>query len=129
VSSLLGQLDSKDQLFDNAEREKEIMWSAVSLYTGGADTVGTSLPIVQSLTSTKTVAAIATFFLAMVLHPEIQKELQAEIDTICLTGQTRRLPTFEDRSDLPLVDACLKEILRWKPVLPLGRRNNHAGSC
>ncbi|KAI0253743.1 cytochrome P450 [Lactifluus subvellereus] len=42
---------------------------------------------------------------------------QGELDAITGRG---RLPTFEDRSRLPLVDAICKEVLRWQPVTPLG---------
>ena len=62
-------------------------------------------------------SAILTFFLAMLLHPDIMRKAQAELDAI--TGR-ERLPTFEDRSQLSFVDAMCKEVLRWQPVTPLG---------
>jgi cytochrome P450 len=52
----------------------------------------------------------------MVLHPEIQAKAQGEIDSVC----AGRLPDFSDRSRLPYVDAIVKELLRWNPVLELG---------
>ena len=61
-----------------------------------------------------------SFFVAMLLHPEMQKKAQDEIDAV--TGQ-ERLPTFEDRPRLPYVNAICKELLRWKPVVPLGASN------
>ncbi|KAA1470134.1 cytochrome P450 [Dentipellis sp. KUC8613] len=79
-----------------------IKWSAASLYGGGADT---------------TVSAMYSFFLAMTLFPEVQYKAQAEIDSVIGTD---RLPTFEDRSRLPYVDALVNEVLRWGPVAPLG---------
>jgi cytochrome P450 len=57
------------------------------------------------------------FFLAMVLHPDIMRKAQYELDTV--TGRDR-LPTFEDRPRLPFVDAVCKEVSRWRPVIPLG---------
>jgi cytochrome P450 len=57
------------------------------------------------------------FFLAMVLYPDVQKCAQAEIDSV--VGKYR-LPTFEDRTSLPYVDAVLRETLRWNPIAPLG---------
>jgi cytochrome P450 len=51
------------------------------------------------------------------LHPDAQKRAQAEIDAVV---GTERLPTFEDRSSLPYVEAVLRETLRWNPVFPLG---------
>jgi cytochrome P450 len=58
-----------------------------------------------------------SFFLAASLYPDVQKKAQEELDAV--TGR-ERLPTFEDRSRLPFVDAVCKEVLRWKPVVPLG---------
>ena len=54
----------------------------------------------------------------MVLHPEVQVKAQAEIDNVI--GRDR-LPTFEDRPNLPYVDALVKEVLRWGPVAPMGK--------
>ncbi|KAJ7175924.1 cytochrome P450 [Mycena filopes] len=54
----------------------------------------------------QTVSALASFFLAMVLHPDIQKRAQNEIDGVI---GIHRLPEFGDR-----------EVLRRRPVLPLG---------
>ena len=53
----------------------------------------------------------------MALHPKVQARAQAEIDTA--TGGTR-LPAFEDRASMPYVDALLRELHRWGPVIPLG---------
>ncbi|KZT27006.1 cytochrome P450 [Neolentinus lepideus HHB14362 ss-1] len=85
-----------------AGEQSTIKWAAASLYSGGADT---------------TVSAIYTFYLAMTLHPEIQKKAQTEIDAVIGND---RLPTFQDRENLPYVEALVKEVLRWNPVTPLG---------
>ena len=45
----------------------------------------------------------------MVLHPEIQKRAQVEIDAV--VGPSR-LPTFHDRSSLPYMDYVVHETLR-----------------
>ncbi|KAI0253746.1 cytochrome P450 [Lactifluus subvellereus] len=63
-----------------------------------------------------TVAAIMSLLLATLLHPDIQKRAQEELDAV--TGR-ERLPTFEDRPRLMFVDAVCKEALRWRPVVPL----------
>jgi cytochrome P450 len=57
-----------------------------------------------------------SLFLALLLHPEVQKKAQDEIDAV--TGRLR-FPNFEDRPRLPFVDALCKEILRWRPAAPL----------
>jgi cytochrome P450 len=61
--------------------------------------------------------AMKTFFVAMLLYPDIQKKAQDEIDSVI--GRDR-LPTFKDRLRLPFVDAVYRETLRWHPVGPLG---------
>lgn len=79
------------------------MWpSSVQLCSeGGADT---------------TVSTVQAFFLAMAMSPEVQKKAQAELDAV--TGG--RLPTFEDRPQLPYIQAIVQEAMRWQQVTPLG---------
>lgn len=55
-------------------------------------------------------------FLATTLYPEAQKRAREEIEAVI---GTQRLPTFEDRGDLPYVEAYVSELFRWHPVLPL----------
>ena len=57
------------------------------------------------------------FFSAMVLHPEVQKKAQAELDS--MIGNTR-LPTVEDRDRLEYIEMIMQETFRWAPVAPLG---------
>jgi cytochrome P450 len=57
------------------------------------------------------------FLLVMVLYPDVQTRSRAEIDSV--VGRDR-LPTFEDRASLPYVDAVVREVLRWRPIGPLG---------
>lgn len=65
----------------------------------------------------QTASTLAVFVLAMMLYPDVQKRAQEEIDAVIGKEQ---LPTFEDRSSLPYVEAVLRETLRWHPVFPLG---------
>src|SRR6266576_470711 len=60
---------------------------------------------------------LLSFVVAVLLRPEIQKMAQEELDTVI---RRERLPTFEDRPKLPFVDAVCKEVMRWRPVAPLG---------
>ncbi|KAF3140142.1 hypothetical protein TWF594_006530 [Orbilia oligospora] len=80
---------------------KDIRFSASTLYGGGSDT---------------TVAAMNNFFLAMSLNLEIARKAQEEIDTVV---GTHRLPTFQDRPNLPYLEAVLTESLRWITIVPL----------
>lgn len=65
----------------------------------------------------QTAAALSVFILAMRLYPNVMKRAQAEIDDV--VGRDR-LPTFADRENLPYIRAIVKEVLRWRPVGPLG---------
>ncbi|OJK03520.1 hypothetical protein ASPACDRAFT_49667 [Aspergillus aculeatus ATCC 16872] len=89
------------QLLRAAKDESSHKWTALSLYSAGADT---------------TVSALSTFILAMTLYPHVQRKAQDEIDVVI--GENR-LPTFNDRSDLPYINALVKEVLRWHPVTPM----------
>jgi cytochrome P450 len=82
--------------------EATVKGTAAIMYVAGSDT---------------TVAALTTFVLAMLANPEAQKKAQLEIDSV--TSQ-RRLPDFGDEDSLPYVSALVKEVLRWRPVAPIG---------
>ncbi|KAH7473811.1 Multifunctional cytochrome P450 monooxygenase [Fusarium oxysporum f. sp. matthiolae] len=98
VSSLIKQYD---EVLDT-ESEAAIKQTAAAMYAGGADT---------------TVSSIRGFVLAMLLFPDVRRKAQQEIDSIVGTD---RLPQFEDRDNLPYIDALVKETLRWIPVAPMG---------
>lgn len=52
---------------------------------------------------------MCTFFQLMAKYPEWVKRAQTEIDHI--TRQAR-LPTLDDRKDIPIVDCIMKEVVR-----------------
>lgn len=58
-----------------------------------------------------------SFALALLVNPNVQAKGQAEIDAIVGTD---RLPMFEDRPQMPYIEAILSESLRWLPTVPLG---------
>jgi hypothetical protein len=68
--------------------------------------------------SDTTVAAVTTYFMAALVHPDTQMRAQEELDRV--VGR-RRLPEFSDKADLPYLNAFMQECLRWLPVLPTGR--------
>ncbi|TDL16829.1 cytochrome P450 [Rickenella mellea] len=82
--------------------KKEYSWLAGTMFGAGAET---------------TAAALSVFMLAMSLYPDVMRKAQAEIDAV--VGRDR-LPTFQDRDNLPYIRAMVKEVLRWRPVGPLG---------
>ena len=53
----------------------------------------------------------------MALFPKVQRKAQEEIDRV--VGNDR-FPSVEDRKRLPYIDAIVREVLRWHPVVPLG---------
>lgn len=57
----------------------------------------------------QTVSALDSFFLAMLLYPDVQAKAQEEIDRV--VGRDR-LPTAEDEESLPYVCALVKEVWR-----------------
>ena len=56
------------------------------------------------------------------MHPEVQRKAQAEIDRVVGSD---RFPTFDDQVRLPYVDAVMREVLRWRPIGPLGKSVVH----
>ncbi len=53
----------------------------------------------------------------MASYPEVQRKAQAELETVI---GPHRLPGFSDRDSLPYVNALMKELLRWRSVVPIG---------
>ncbi|KIY61912.1 cytochrome P450 [Cylindrobasidium torrendii FP15055 ss-10] len=81
--------------------EDALKHAAGSMFGGGGET---------------TAVTVYMFFLLMAQHPEIQKKAQAEVDEVC----GHRLPTLEDRAEMPYVNALAKEVLRSHPAVPTG---------
>ncbi|KAF8919622.1 CyP450 monooxygenase [Mucidula mucida] len=89
-----------------------------------AATVKYSEDLIKAVTSTSFAAAVDTtaatldsLILALVQNPEVQSTAQAEIDSVI--GDSR-LPNFEDRNNMPYVEAVYRELIRWAPAAPLG---------
>jgi cytochrome P450 len=89
-----------DKNGDLQYQEKVIKEVSAQLYVAGSDT---------------TVSALETLFLGLLCYPEVQKKAHAELDRV-LKG---RIPTFEDKENLPYITACMKETFRWNPVTPV----------
>lgn len=84
--------------------EEEAMYLATSIIAAGGD---------------NTRMTLNTFIMAMISHPHILERARAEIDSICADGQSLRLPGMNDVDRLPYVCAMVKEVLRWRPTVPL----------
>ncbi|KAG6847485.1 hypothetical protein H0H93_007829, partial [Arthromyces matolae] len=92
------ELEASFQNGGDKEKETLIKDVAATAYAAGSDT---------------TMSTLASFFLAMVLHPSIQKRAQEELDRVIPHD---RLPNFSDRNKLPYLDGLVWECLRWNPV-------------
>uniref|UniRef100_A0A8C4KLL2 CP1B1 protein n=1 Tax=Dromaius novaehollandiae TaxID=8790 RepID=A0A8C4KLL2_DRONO len=66
----------------------------------------------QDTTST----ALSWILLLLLKHPQLQCDLQAELDRV--VGRTR-LPTAEDRPSLPHLEAFIYETLRYSSFVPI----------
>jgi len=85
------------------QKQEEVVGVAMgSIYLGGIDT---------------TISMMTSLFLALVHYPQVQRRAQAELDIVI---ERDRLPTFDDRSRLPYIEALCKELLRWQMVAPIG---------
>ncbi|XP_078696657.1 cytochrome P450 2U1-like [Branchiostoma floridae x Branchiostoma belcheri] len=80
--------------------EENIMYVGQDLFFGGIETTANTL--MWSL-------------LYLTLNPDIQKKVQQELDAV--VGES--LPALSHRSQLPYVNACLLEVMRLRPIIPL----------
>jgi len=87
---------------EHQREEKAIKETMGSVFQAGSETA---------------VSSMSSLFLALTLYPEVQKRAQAELDSVISRD---RLPTFEDKTRLPYIEAMCKELLRWQMVTPLG---------
>ncbi|KAN0086143.1 Cytochrome P450 [Tylopilus felleus] len=97
----LTQMDKSDASY-GPEYETALKYAAATTLNASADT---------------TTAILMTFTLVMVENPHVWKRAQADIDAVVGTD---RLPEFDDRPSLPYIDAIIREVIRWRPALPLG---------
>ncbi|KAI0413485.1 cytochrome P450 2C31 [Xylaria grammica] len=84
--------------------DEEAMYLATSVMAAGGD---------------NTRMSINTFVMAMVTRPEAQKRARDEVDRVCTDGKSLRLPRMSDLQDMPYVASMIKEVLRWRPTVPI----------
>ncbi|KAI1792473.1 cytochrome P450 [Ganoderma leucocontextum] len=104
VARLLSRVPDESDVGGATAEVKEEIIKNISFVAieGGADT---------------TFSAVQSVFLAMSLHPDVQRKAQAELDAVV---GPRRLPEFADQASLVYVRALCKEALRWQNVTPMG---------
>ncbi|KAF8885935.1 cytochrome P450 [Infundibulicybe gibba] len=101
-SLLANLLEANDNDGGSKEQEEILKGVSATAYAAGADT---------------TVSSIATFFYTMAVNLDVRRKAQQEIDMVIGND---RLPESQDRQSLPYVEALYREIMRWRPALPLG---------
>ncbi|KAI8947779.1 cytochrome P450 [Xylaria longipes] len=67
--------------------------------------------------SDTTASTFQTFTLAMATHPDLQAQLQEEVDRVF--GPKVMPSASASSDDLPLLRACFYELLRWRPGAPM----------
>ena len=95
-------------------------------HAAGIDTVRHIFPLPSAIHfhfyRKQTTSTIAGFFVALALYPDVQKHAQDELDA---TIGRDRLTDFQDRHQLPYVEAICQELRRWRLVAPFGNRLLH----
>ena len=64
----------------------------------------------------KVIVVLEMVFLAMSMYPDVQAEVQAQIDNVIGNG---RLPEHSDLENMPYIQALVK-LFRWQPITPFG---------
>ncbi|XP_006464041.1 hypothetical protein AGABI2DRAFT_226079 [Agaricus bisporus var. bisporus H97] len=100
AATCLENLNSKT-VEERLDMEELIKDTAATFYGGGTDTI---------------LCALLTFILAMKHFPSTQIKAQEELDRVIGPD---RLPDFSDASNLPYVNALIREVFRWQPISPI----------
>ncbi|KAL2835986.1 cytochrome P450 [Aspergillus pseudoustus] len=69
--------------------------------------------ILMEAGSDTTSSTLLSFLLALLQNPLALRRAQEDVDRVC---GVERSPTMNDLDDLPYIEACMHEILRWRPV-------------
>ncbi|KAI8075986.1 cytochrome P450 [Halteromyces radiatus] len=80
--------------------DEDVLVVMCDLFGGGSDTSSVS---------------ISWMIVILSHHPDVQKKIQAELDAF--TQIHGRIPTFEERDQVPYLIAVQKECMRYKPLI------------
>ncbi|CAJ2509532.1 Uu.00g145580.m01.CDS01 [Anthostomella pinea] len=58
------------------------------------------------------------WMMASIAYPGVMQKAREEVERVCGTG-AGRLPTLDDLPSMPYMCAVVKEVLRWRPTVPL----------
>ncbi|KAH8889206.1 putative cytochrome P450 [Thozetella sp. PMI_491] len=100
AESLVGQLiESQDK---HGLDEEHMAYVGGALLEAGSDT---------------TASQLQSFLLGCLQNPSVMKKAQTEVDRRCGVD---KVPNCEDLIDLPYIEACMHEVLRWRSVVAGG---------
>ncbi|EJD54669.1 cytochrome P450, partial [Auricularia subglabra TFB-10046 SS5] len=102
VAMLLDRMNDPDVPETDKYDPEAVKTIARSMYNAGVDTTNSTL---------------RSFVAAMLLHPDVQKNAQAELDSVVGRGH---IPEIQDKGRLSYVNAVVSEVLRWQPPIPFG---------
>ena len=91
-------------------------YTSGSLLEAGSDTTAAELIGCKCIPQITKSVLTPTVVQAMLLFPNVAKTAQEELDRVC----GPRLPTLDDWPNLPYINGCIKETLRWMPTAILG---------
>lgn len=84
--------------------EEEAMYLATSVIAAGSDNTRMTLNV---------------FIMAMISYRKVFMHARSEIDRLCDLDGHLRLPNMADMDHLPYICAMIKEVLRWRPTVPM----------
>ena len=58
------------------------------------------------------------WIMACLSYPDVMRRAREEVDSVC-GSQGERLPGLEDLPSMPYMCAVVKEVLRWRPTVPI----------
>ncbi|GJJ11057.1 hypothetical protein Clacol_005288 [Clathrus columnatus] len=108
----------------NGDARPSVISALIENFENDSDRPADYEDIIKHITGVVYIAAIDTtngllshFIYTMLLHPEVQKRAQEELDEVVGSGAS---PSFEDFERLKYTRAVFQELLRWNAVLHIG---------
>ena len=87
---------------------------------GGDYDAGQLTYIIRDLVTAGTDTSMNTLLWAMIMlanSPKVQSSIREEIDSVV---PRTRLPSLDDKPNLPYTEASMTELMRWRTLLPIG---------
>ncbi|KAK9521232.1 hypothetical protein VZT92_021055 [Zoarces viviparus] len=101
IDCFLNRLNQEKDIPTSEFHHNNLVATVLNLYLAGTETTSSTLRFALNV---------------LVKHPEIQENMQQEIDTVI--GR-QRCPYMEDKKSLPFTDAVLHEVHRFMDIVPM----------